>query len=151
MKQIKRIPLKEFNSIYSRVPRLCVEALIVDRAGIILVKRDIKPARGMWHFPGGTVMFQERLTDAVKRIALKETGFKVESKKLLGIIEYPDLEKSAGFKGYRGNPVSICFLVRIKGGALRHDGDATDVRFFKRLPSPIIKEHADFIKKNIKI
>ncbi|MDP2705043.1 MAG: NUDIX domain-containing protein [Patescibacteria group bacterium] len=145
MKKIQKIPLKEFNKIYSRVPRLCIEACIINSQGIILTKRNIRPAKGKWHFPGGTLMLKERLMDAVKRIAFRETGLKVEPKKILGIIEYPN------FKGDIGHPISICFLAVIKGGTLQHDGDATDIRFFKKLPRPIIKEHADFISKNIKL
>ncbi|MCK5059871.1 MAG: NUDIX hydrolase [Candidatus Pacebacteria bacterium] len=145
MKKTKFIPKKEFDKIYSRVPRLCVEVCIVSKDGIVLTKRAIEPANGKWHLPGGTVRYKERLTDTVKRIALEETNLKVKPEKILGIIEYPN------FDGYKGHPVSICFLVSIKGGKLKYNGDATDIQFFKKMPRSIIKEHRDFIVANIKL
>lgn len=145
MKKAKPIPPKEFKRIYTQVPRICVEALIVGREGVVLTKRSIEPAKGLWHLPGGTVMFREKLADTVKRIALRETGLKVEIKKFLGVIEYPY------FGQYQGHPISICFLAKIVGGTLQYDEDASDIRFFKKLPRQIIKKHGDFIKTHIKL
>lgn len=50
------LPKPEYDSIYSRVPRLCVEVVISTRAqGVLLTRRDIPPNIGAWHIPGGTV------------------------------------------------------------------------------------------------
>lgn len=68
---------EEFDSIYSKVPRLTVELVIKDGDKILLTKRSIEPCRGLWHLPGGTVYFGESLLDAVKRIAKKELSIDV--------------------------------------------------------------------------
>jgi len=146
MRNTGYIQKKEFDRIFARVPRLCVEVLIVDRKnGIVLTKRSIGPAKGKWHLPGGTVRFKEKLKNAVKRVALAETGLKVEVESTLGIIEYHD------FKGYGGYPVSICFMVKSSGGLLKHDNNASDIGFFKKMPVSMVKEHKKFIIDNINL
>ena len=58
---------QEYKEIYSKVPRLCVELLIKTEEGILLVKRAIPPGEGLWYLPGGTVLFDESVEQAVKR------------------------------------------------------------------------------------
>src|SRR3989344_4241816 len=140
MKKTISIPKKEFDRIFARVPRLCVEILITDpRKGVLLTKRSIEPAKGKWHLPGGTVRFKERLANTVKRVAFTETGLKVTPESMIGFIEFHN------FKGYKGHPISICFKAKSVGGSLRHDDTASDIGFFKKIPSRMIKEHKKFI------
>src|SRR5436305_1013854 len=84
------LPKEEYDAIYSRVPRLSVEVLVLDPArGVILALRDIPPFEGAWHIPGGTVLFGEPVTEAVRRVAQRELGVEVTADELLGYIEYP--------------------------------------------------------------
>lgn len=134
------LPTKEFFSIYKKVTRLCVEIIIKTSKGVLLSKRAIQPAKGRWHFPGGTVYFGETLKRAVQRIALQETGLHVSVKKLLGTIE---AYKRDGF----GWPISIAFLVTPRGGTLKGDWQTTELRFFKKIPKGTVKRHAEFLRK----
>lgn len=68
---------EEFWNIYKKVPRLTVEIIIKDKRGILLTLRNIEPCKNLWHLPGGTVRFGEKLIDAVKRIANRELGIEV--------------------------------------------------------------------------
>ncbi|MFH0805336.1 MAG: NUDIX domain-containing protein, partial [Patescibacteria group bacterium] len=68
---VKKLPFSEFKSIYSRVPRLCVEIMVKTNNGVLLLKRNIDPEKGKWHLPGGTVLKGERLEDTVKRVAME--------------------------------------------------------------------------------
>lgn len=129
-----KLPTKIYNYIYRRVPRLCVDAIIRDRRGIVLSLRDIPPDRGQWHFPGGKVALQERLEAAVKRICREETGLAVKIERILGAIEYPRL----GFGG-AGHSVSVAFLVRPVSGQLRGSVQARRIAFFRTLPR--VTEH----------
>ena len=72
----KKLPYKEFLSIYRKVPRLCVDLVVKNKNGVLLTKRDIKPSKGMWHIPGGTILYDESVKDAIKRVAKEETGLK---------------------------------------------------------------------------
>ncbi|OQX70986.1 hypothetical protein B6D52_02990, partial [Candidatus Parcubacteria bacterium 4484_255] len=84
--KVKKIPFKEYKKIYSTVPRLCVEVILSTDKGIALTKRDIPPAIGKWHIPGGTVLKGENLKGAVRRVAREEIEENVEIKKMIGII-----------------------------------------------------------------
>lgn len=137
-----RLPKKEFDRIYGRVPRLTVEVLIKTQAGLLLTKRDIEPWQGQWHLPGGTVFFRESLKQAAKRIALEELGVSVILKKLLGPIEY--------FKSNLGplHVVGLGCLCVITKGALKGSWQAKEFKFFKTRPKNIIPEQGNFLKKH---
>ena len=132
---------KEYRSIYRRVPRLCVDAVIRDRRGIVLSRRDIPPDKGQWHFPGGRVHMQERLEDALKRICREETGLKVRVEKIIGAIEYLKL-------GGWGHSVCVVYLVRPIGGKLRGSEQARNISFFKSLPRNAEAEVKTFLLAN---
>lgn len=141
VKTIRRIPYTQFIRIYTKVPRLCVDVVILTKEGIVLSKRDIEPSKNMWHIPGGTVLLGERLTDTAQRVALEETGLTVNIKNFLGITEFftPTVI---------GQSVSMTYLVTPISGNLRGSSQGKEVRFFKTLPKKIIIEHREFIQKN---
>lgn len=140
MSKIKVITSKEFQTIFKKVPRLCVEVIVKDKRGVLLSKRKIRPWQGQWHFPGGTVRFGETLRAAVKRIALDETGLQVSIRKILGPIEF--LKSDEGLI----HVVSLGCLVKVQGGKLRGSWQGEQLEFFKRLPTGAIKQQAEFIK-----
>jgi ADP-ribose pyrophosphatase YjhB (NUDIX family) len=126
----------EFAQIYSRVPRLAVDIVLVDpRGAVYLTKRAIPPCVGQWHLPGGTVRFGEPLLDAVRRVAARELGIEVEHARGNGYIEYP-----SHYLHGLDSPVGIVFEVTGYGGEPRVDADATEGRWFTRLPDGM---HAD--------
>ena len=136
---------EEFNDIYSRVPRLCVDIVIRDSRGVLLAKRDIEPCKGQWHLPGGTVYFGEPLTDAVRRVAARELGVTVDVETLLGYIEYPRMAAA----GYRGWPVGIAFAATITGGQLRGSDQGAEIGFFPEIPADTIAEQAEFLRQSV--
>jgi ADP-ribose pyrophosphatase YjhB (NUDIX family) len=138
----KWLPTKEFAAIYKKVPRLCIDAVIKGRKGVVFAKRDIKPWKGKWHLPGGTVRFGERLTAAVSRIMYEETGLTVRIRKFLGVLEYVHEEHSA-----RTHSVSAVFLVSPRKGALRGSPQGREVKYFSRFPKNIISEQKTFLKQ----
>ncbi len=141
---VKKLPLsrEEFRAIYSKVPRLCVEVVIKTEKGVVLTLRSIEPYKGLWHIPGGTVYFKERLVDAVRRVAKDEVGVEVEIEKLLGYIEYPDEENYRGF----GWPVGVAFLVKIVSGKLTGSEQGEEVREFTSLPENMVEPQKEFLE-----
>ena len=98
----------EFDTVYSKVPRLTVEVIISNEAGsIYLTKRALEPCKGQWHLPGGTVSFGELLFEAVRRIAKRELGIDVIKADSVGYIEYP-----SHFENGLDSPVGIVFEVK---------------------------------------
>jgi len=138
----QKIPFEEFKQIYSRVPRLCVEVILVKNKQFILIKRAIAPAMGMWHTPGGTILLGESVEEAVKRVAKEELGLKVEVKKLLGYIEYNS------FPTY-GKDISMAFLVESAEDKIILDKQASEYNWFTEAPDNTIPEQKKFLEENI--
>ena len=127
---------EEFNEIYSKVPRLSVEVLLIDKQkGIYLTKRSIEPCKDQWHLPGGTVYFGEQIQDAVKRVAQKELGIEVTSSHFVGYIEYP-----SHYENGLDSPVSLAFEVDGHKGIPKPVAEASKGEWFKSIPP---KMHAD--------
>jgi ADP-ribose pyrophosphatase YjhB (NUDIX family) len=137
------LPEKEFKYIYSKVPRLCVDLVIQNEYGIVLSKRDIIPDKGKWHLPGGTVLNNESLKEAVERIAKNETGLKTKTVSYLGNIEF--LRKNP-----HAHAVSLVYLVKPVSGKLRGSSQAEEVEYFKKIPVNTIKEHSSFLNEHLK-
>lgn len=134
----------EFNDIYSKVPRLTVEIIIRGEEGVFLTKRNIEPCKGMWHLPGGTVRFGEKLTKAVSRVAKRELNIKVNDTKLLGYIEYP-----THYEQGLDSPVGIALEVANYKGKLKPNSEAKDWNWFKDLPPEMHREQQDFLKQHL--
>lgn len=142
--KVRRLPYQDFKYIYSKVPRLCVEAVIKTDEGILLARRDIPPAKGNWHIPGGTVLWGETLKGAVTRIAKGEVGLNVTPERVLDVLDY------SSKSGY-GQSVGVLFLCKVVSGKLRGSKEGRNVGWFKSLPQPIIFEHEEFLSREFGI
>lgn len=131
----------EFKEIYSRVPRLTVDLVIESHHGILLTLRKSDSYNNLWHLPGGTVYYKERLLNAVKRIAQEELGIQVEIMRLIDNLEYPDEEKARGF----GHSVSAVYLCRPMNLNFKLDNSASKAEFFIDSPESIIPEQKGFL------
>jgi ADP-ribose pyrophosphatase YjhB (NUDIX family) len=140
----KPFTLDDFNKIYSKVPRLTVEVLLYQPTqGVYLTLRDIEPCKDQWHLPGGTVLYGENLTQAVKRVAKRELGISVESSEMVGYIEYP-----SHYQDGNDHPVGLVFLVKDYTGKLRAETEARDGRWHKVLPPAIHADQDVFLVNN---
>ncbi|HYD35399.1 MAG TPA: NUDIX domain-containing protein [Vitreimonas sp.] len=133
----------EFKHIYSQVPRLTVEVVVMTTQGVILTWREESSWQNSWHIPGGTVYYQETLHDAVHRIAGEELGVEVEIEEQIGYIEYPSEEKERGF----GWSVGIAFQCRLADEAELPNLLSDKLNTFFELPSTIIEEQRAIIEK----
>lgn len=130
---------KRFKSIYTQVPRLCVELVIIKNGKILLTKRSIPPFKNFWHVPGKGVFHGEKIKEALNRTAKEEVGIKIYSEKFLG---YAECLKD----GFR-HGVSLIFKCKIaKDQKPRILEGASDFKFFKKLPKKIVPFHKKFLK-----
>lgn len=136
----KQLTSEDFEHIYKRVPRLCVDLVVKNEQGILLTLRNIPPSKGFWHLPGGTVLHGETLEKAAKRIAKTELGAEVEVEKQLGILEY--FGRSTIF----GHAVTVVFAVKLKSEKIKLDTQASEFKFFRNIPEKTIKEPKEFLK-----
>ncbi|MBI2084783.1 MAG: NUDIX domain-containing protein [Candidatus Aenigmarchaeota archaeon] len=140
---MKMMSKKEFLTVFKKTPRVTVDTVIKDRRGILLIKRSIKPDKGKWHFPGGTVLYKEKIFHAAKRKAREETGLEVKIKKFLGVFEYIRYKEP----GYT-HIINLVFLAEpIRGrlwGNARTAGK--ELKFFKKLPRNMIPEQRKILQ-----
>lgn len=83
-----RIPDAAWGAIVENVPLVSVDLVVTCDDGVVLGKRTNRPAKGEWFVPGGTVRKNERLAEAVDRIADAELGVTVEIDERLGVYEH---------------------------------------------------------------
>jgi 8-oxo-dGTP diphosphatase len=106
-------------------PRLVVTCLPITPAGeVMLLRRGIEPARGLWAQPGGFMEIDETVHDGAVRETLEETGLVVEPGEIIGLYTRPEAAI-----------VVIAFEARIVGGAPRQTVEALETRPF--LPEAI--------------
>jgi 8-oxo-dGTP diphosphatase len=135
------LPKDEYDAIFRRVPRLCVEVVIVaPERGVLLMLRDIPPNVGAWHLPGGTVLFGEPVRDAVRRVARDELGVEVKPGELLGYIEYP-----SHYQNGLDSPVGLAFATEVLGGPPSSTDAPEGCAWFQRLPAGLYEEQRDFL------
>lgn len=131
---------EEFEYIYSKVPRLCVDLILKNEKGILFTKRAIEPFKGKWHLPGGGVRLGETLEETAKRISKKELGIDIDIIKNVGHIEYQNEEGKGKYS------FSIVFLVRNKSEEINLNEEADEFIFAEKLPENIIPEVRDFLE-----
>jgi colanic acid biosynthesis protein WcaH len=74
-----------YKNIHSLMPIICTDLVIVNHSKILLIKRNLEPAKGQYWFPGGRIMKGESQLDAVNRIAHSEVGLNIYNLNKIGI------------------------------------------------------------------
>ena len=121
------IPEELYSQILQVLPIPCVDLLIVDDAGnVLLVRRKYEPAVGQWWFPGGRVLFGELRRDAAKRKLGEECGLSSAKFEELGTFDV-FLDLPANRRAH-----SITTLFRVQTGCtptIRLDHQSSDARW----------------------
>ncbi len=72
---IRKLPSELYRRIYELMPISCVDLLISDSHGrVLLVRRLNEPAANQWWFPGGRVCYGERRRETAVRKLREEVG-----------------------------------------------------------------------------
>jgi len=137
-----KLPYEEFRYIYGKVPRLCIDLVFKSEKGILLAQRNINPGKGLWHFPGGTILLGESIENSIKRISDEEIGFSICNYRLIGTIEF--LPESNPFY----HSVSIVYMVESETEKFIPTWHNKDIKYFKHLPDNMVIEHKRFILEN---
>lgn len=64
---------------YPDSPRVGVGAVVQREGRVLLVRRGVAPAEGLWAIPGGALELGETLQDAAAREILEETGITIRA------------------------------------------------------------------------
>jgi colanic acid biosynthesis protein WcaH len=71
----RRVPRSAFRNLVRWAPIVSVDLILTNRRGEVLLGfRSNRPARHRWFVPGGRIFKNERIPDALARIARRETG-----------------------------------------------------------------------------
>ena len=67
------------NREYPDHPRVGVGAVVLRDGRVLLVRRGVAPARGLWAIPGGGLRLGETLQEGAEREILEETGIVIRA------------------------------------------------------------------------
>ena len=89
---MKDIPEADFQTLVRQAPLVSVDLVITDPLDYCLLgRRQNRPAKGVMFVPGGRILKNETIDDAIKRIMLAETGYQIgeqDEQKFLGVYEH---------------------------------------------------------------
>ncbi|MEJ2706086.1 MAG: NUDIX hydrolase [Anaerolineales bacterium] len=114
--------------IYFADPKVAVAVLLEQGTKILMVRRAVDPARGLWTLPAGFVDAGENPERAAERELFEETGLQARVTELLDVMygqEHP-----------RGAHIVIFYRAELLSGTLRADDDVDRVAFFSRNDLP---------------
>lgn len=107
----KFIPHNLYKKIINLIPICCMDLVVKKGDSFLLIKRLENPAKNKWWFPGGRILFNETLDQAVKRKLKEELNIRnFRIVKFLGV-------KEIGFKKGKYNQpiynIANVFLVEL--------------------------------------
>jgi len=124
-----KIPEEKYKEILELMPIVCVDLVIVYCGKIFLAKRINEPAKGQWFLPGGRIMKNEKLNDAVMRKAKEETGLDVKIIKPLMFDETMFDESSMEGVVSGVHTVNLVYLVEAKNNKVKLDTQNSEYKW----------------------
>lgn len=146
------IPQEKWKGIIETIPIVSIDLIPFYNGGLVLVKRVNEPAKNEWFVPGGRLIKNEKLDEAVHRIAQKELGIKVKVEGRLGIYEH--MYEISEVKEVRSKHyVVIAYVCTVVDNDFSLDGQHDEVRVFHDLPEGLheyVKDYFRDLKKDSK-
>jgi 8-oxo-dGTP diphosphatase len=106
---VRRLFCPECQYVHYPQPKLVALVVIEYEEKLLLLKRNIEPARGLWNFCGGYIELGETVQEAVIREAKEEANIDIQLDKLIGI-----------YGGEEGSNVVAAFHAHLPGNQISH-------------------------------
>ncbi len=117
------VPDPEYKFIQRNIPILCVDLIVKNREGkLLMLKRENEPAQGEWWFPGGRVYHGETRLDAAVRKLQEECGLsaaQINEWKTMDVF----LKNTA--ENYLSHAVSTFFLINVSVTSIKLDSQSS--------------------------
>jgi ADP-ribose pyrophosphatase YjhB (NUDIX family) len=110
----------------SNRPTLGVSTLVTKDEGVLVVKRNREPLKGLWSLPGGHVEAGESLADAALREVREETGVTADSPERIDMAEVMPPSADGGIAAHF---VLVVFRARYVSGEPVAADDAAEARW----------------------
>jgi colanic acid biosynthesis protein WcaH len=114
-----RVKEKGFRQVSKTTPLVSIDLIVRNKEGkVLLGKRTNRPAKGYWFVPGGRIRKNERLTDALQRIARAELGLvlTLDPAKLMGAYEHIYDDNFFGEEGINTHYVVLAYEYFLEAG-----------------------------------
>lgn len=115
------------------------DAVVVQSAHILLIKRIAEPGKGLWALPGGFVNQKERIEDAMLRELKEETKIKVPVPVLRGSIKAKEVFDHPE-RSLRGRTITQAFYIELPPGELPPVKGGDDAEKAKWVPLSFVRE-----------
>ena len=144
------IPGQEYRAILERMPVLCVDAIIQNnKSQYLLVRRTNEPLKGEYWVPGGRVLKNETLHEAVIRKVRQELG--VNSHVVMPVGIYEDFFNKSEFGLETGlHTVSMVFLMIAENYEIHTDNQSDDWGWYDELPERLSNKIINIIPGGLK-
>ncbi len=142
---VHKIPESLYKEILKNIPICCVDLVIQSEKGVLLVYRKNEPAKNTWWLPGGRIIKNEKMEDAVLRKAFEETGLKVQIKNKIGVYETLFDKNPFNDPSFGAHSVNICFLVEALNQEVKLDNQSSEFRWINEIENNL----PDYVKKVI--
>jgi colanic acid biosynthesis protein WcaH len=134
--QPRRVPRAAFRSLIRWAPIASIDLIILNRSNeVLLGYRANRPARNTWFVPGGRIFKGERITDAMARIAHRETGLEIDPSKAKFEGAFEHFYRNTVFSGSPGHSthyVVLAFTIRLgKDPEIRTDSQHSRLSWFR--------------------
>jgi colanic acid biosynthesis protein WcaH len=103
--------------IIKATPLVSVDLVIKNPSKkVLLGKRNNRPAKGYWFVPGGRIIKNETINQALKRISKVEVGLDLstESPRLLGAFDHIYEDNFLNVTGINTHYVALAFAITLK-------------------------------------
>jgi colanic acid biosynthesis protein WcaH len=104
--------------VIKRTPLVSIDLIVKNEQNkVLLGMRKNEPARGFWFVPGGRIMLNERISDALERIARNEVGTEASFRdaRFLGVYEHIYRENFALKEGVGTHYVVLAYEIKMSG------------------------------------
>ena len=128
------IPVEDYKKMIDQLPIVCIDAVIMNHKGqYLLIRRKNEPLKGEYWVPGGRLLKNETLHDAIMRKINQEIGISAHIVMPIGV--YEDFFEKNPLNVESGlHNISIVFLMIAEGDEVCLDDQSDDWGWFDELP-----------------